>query len=122
VTGRARFGAVAGAAVLTVPALGGCGDGSPPTDSAPVSSETGGASTTHGRRVRHDRLGHRGHLSDPSAVAVDGDTATVIYDVLFGGTAADEDLTGTMSMVDGTWVVSRTELCSFMASARTPCP
>ncbi|HSL57978.1 MAG TPA: hypothetical protein VK866_09070 [Acidimicrobiales bacterium] len=58
----------------------------------------------------------------PSEVVVDGDTATVTYDVLFGGNAAYEDQTGSISLVDGTWVVSRDEFCSFMSSARTPCP
>jgi iron complex transport system substrate-binding protein len=59
---------------------------------------------------------------DPTAVTVDGDTATVTYDVLFGGTAAYEDQTGQLTRVDGVWTVARSEFCSFMASARTPCP
>jgi iron complex transport system substrate-binding protein len=58
---------------------------------------------------------------DPTGVAVDGDVATVTYDVLFGGTAAYSDQTGTLTNVDGTWQVGRDEFCSFMASARTPC-
>jgi iron complex transport system substrate-binding protein len=57
----------------------------------------------------------------PSGVARARGTATVTNDVLFGGTAAYEDLTGTLSLVDGTCMVRRTEFCSFMASARTPC-
>jgi iron complex transport system substrate-binding protein len=59
---------------------------------------------------------------DPTAVEVDGDTATITYDVLFGGTAAYTDQTGTMTLVDGLWVVSRDEFCGFMASARNACP
>lgn len=59
---------------------------------------------------------------EPTDVIVDGDAATVTYDVLFGGTVAYSALEGTMSLVDGTWVVSRTEFCSFMASARNACP
>jgi iron complex transport system substrate-binding protein len=58
----------------------------------------------------------------PTAVVVDGDAATVTYDVLFGDNVAYGDLTGVISLVDGTWVVSRTEFCSFMASARNACP
>lgn len=58
----------------------------------------------------------------PTGVAIDGDTATVTYDVLFGGSAAYTALTGTMTVVDDTWTVGRDEFCGFMASARTPCP
>jgi iron complex transport system substrate-binding protein len=58
----------------------------------------------------------------PGDVVVEGDTATVTYDVLFGGNPAYEGQTGTIELVDGTWVVSRDEFCSFMSSARTPCP
>lgn len=59
---------------------------------------------------------------EPTAVTIDGETATVAYDVLFGGTAAYTDQTGTLDMIDGVWVVPRSEFCSFMASARNPCP
>ncbi|MFQ5556485.1 MAG: hypothetical protein ACE5GB_03110 [Acidimicrobiales bacterium] len=57
----------------------------------------------------------------PTAAAVEGDTATITYDVLFGGTAAYTDLAGTVERIDGRWVVSRQEYCGFLASARTPC-
>lgn len=58
----------------------------------------------------------------PTDVTVDGDTATVVYDVMFGDAAAYTALTGTITLIDGTWVVSRAEFCSFMASARNACP
>ena len=58
----------------------------------------------------------------PTEVVVDGDTATVTYDVMFGETAAYTDQEGSIALVDGTWVVSRAEFCSFMASARNDCP
>jgi iron complex transport system substrate-binding protein len=58
----------------------------------------------------------------PTAVTVDGDSASVTYDVMFGGTAAYTALTGTISLIDGTWVVSRAEFCGFMSSARNACP
>jgi iron complex transport system substrate-binding protein len=58
----------------------------------------------------------------PTSTRIDGDIATITYDVLFGDQAAYSDLTGLIDNVDGTWVVPRTEFCSFMASARTPCP
>jgi iron complex transport system substrate-binding protein len=58
----------------------------------------------------------------PTEVVVDGDAATVTYDVMFGATAAYTALTGQIALVDGTWVVSRNEFCGFMASARNACP
>jgi iron complex transport system substrate-binding protein len=58
----------------------------------------------------------------PTEVVVDGDTATVTYDVMFGATAAYTALTGSIELVDGTWIVSRAEFCGFMASARNACP
>ena len=59
---------------------------------------------------------------DPTSVVVDGDTATVTYDVLFGTNPAYTALTGDIHLVDDAWVVSRDEFCGFMSSARTPCP
>jgi iron complex transport system substrate-binding protein len=58
----------------------------------------------------------------PTDVAVHGATATVTYDVLFGGTVAYSALEGSISLIDGTWVVGRDEFCGFMASARNACP
>jgi iron complex transport system substrate-binding protein len=56
------------------------------------------------------------------SITVDGDTAEVTYDLLFGGTPTYPDLTGDALRVDGTWVVSRELFCSIMASARVGCP
>ena len=58
---------------------------------------------------------------EPTAVSIEGDVATVTYNVLFGGSAAYSDLSGEMQLVDGVWVVSRDTFCGFMSSARTPC-
>ena len=58
---------------------------------------------------------------EPTAVSIDGDVATITYNVLFGGSAAYSDLSGEMRLTDGVWVVSRDTFCGFMASARTPC-
>jgi len=55
-------------------------------------------------------------------ITVDGDSAEVIYDFLFGGTPTYPDLTGDAVRVDGTWKVSRTMFCSIMSSARVGCP
>jgi iron complex transport system substrate-binding protein len=57
----------------------------------------------------------------PTDVTVDGDVATVTYDVLFGENPAYGDQAGELTLVDGVWTVSREEFCSFMASARNPC-
>ncbi|WP_420619114.1 hypothetical protein [Candidatus Poriferisocius sp.] len=62
-----------------------------------------------------------GFSMEPTAVDISGDEATITYNVLFGGNAAYEDLTGEIQRVDGTWTVSREAYCGFLASARTPC-
>ena len=58
---------------------------------------------------------------EPTAAAIDGDTATITYNVMFAEAAAYEDLTGEIQRVNGTWTVSREVYCGFLASARTPC-
>lgn len=65
--------------------------------------------------------GMGGIALEPTGAIVEGDTATVTYDVLFGGNTAYDDLSGTITLIDGTWVVGRDEFCGFLASARTPC-
>lgn len=62
-----------------------------------------------------------GFSMEPTAVDISGDEAIITYNVLFGGNAAYEDLTGEIQRVDGTWTVSREAYCGFLASARTPC-
>ena len=59
---------------------------------------------------------------DPTDVVIEGDSATVTYDVLFGGTPAYTAQTGTLTRIDGVWRLAKAEFCSFMASARNPCP
>lgn len=58
----------------------------------------------------------------PTGVVIDGDTATITYDVLFGGAAAYEALTKTITRVDGAWIVSQAAFCEFLSSARVACP
>ena len=58
----------------------------------------------------------------PTAVVINGDQAAVTYDVLFGTTTQYRALKGEALREAGAWKVSRKEFCSFMASARTPCP
>ncbi len=57
----------------------------------------------------------------PKKITVDGDTAEVIYDLLFGGTPTYPDLTGDAVRIDGTWQVTREMFCSIMTSARVGC-
>ncbi len=57
----------------------------------------------------------------PTRAVIEGDVATITYDVLFGGSPAYTDLEGAISLVDGTWVVGRDTYCGFLAQARTPC-
>jgi iron complex transport system substrate-binding protein len=57
----------------------------------------------------------------PTSIVITGDTAAVTYDVMFAGQVAYQGQEGTVERVDGEWVVSRDEFCSFMASARNPC-
>lgn len=58
----------------------------------------------------------------PSSVTVNGDTADVTYDLLFGGTPTYPDLTGDAVLIDDTWKVTRVMFCAMMASARVGCP
>ncbi len=66
--------------------------------------------------------GFGGISLEPTGVTVDGGSATITYDVNFGENPAYGDQTGTVTLVDGVWTVSRDEFCSFMSSARVPCP
>jgi iron complex transport system substrate-binding protein len=58
----------------------------------------------------------------PTAVTITGTSGAVTYDVYFGSNAQYKALKGTIEQRGGTWTVTRAEFCSFMASARTPCP
>ncbi|MGA9277331.1 iron-siderophore ABC transporter substrate-binding protein [Ilumatobacter sp.] len=58
----------------------------------------------------------------PTDVEVKGDSAEIVYDVNFGENPAYTDQTGSIDLVDGTWIVSQDEFCAFMSSARVPCP
>lgn len=57
----------------------------------------------------------------PTGAVIEGDTATITYDVMFGESPAYQDLEGVIELIDGTWVVSRDTYCGFLAQARTPC-
>ncbi len=57
-----------------------------------------------------------------TSVTVDGDSASVTYDLLFGGTPTYPDLQGDAVLIDGTWKITRTMFCAIMSSARVGCP
>jgi iron complex transport system substrate-binding protein len=57
-----------------------------------------------------------------SAVAIDGDTAVITYDLLFGGNPTYPDLTGPAVKAADGWKITREGFCSLMASARVGCP
>lgn len=63
----------------------------------------------------------QGITLEPTAITIDGDTATITYDILFAGTSAYQDQTGEMVRQDGQWKVTTEQFCAFMATARTPC-
>ena len=57
-----------------------------------------------------------------TAVSVDGDTATVTYDLLFAGNPSYPDLTGEAVKTAEGWKITRAGFCSLMSSARVGCP
>ncbi len=57
-----------------------------------------------------------------SSVTINGDTADVTYDLLFGGTPTYPDLSGDAVLRDGTWKITRDMFCAMMGSARVGCP
>ena len=58
---------------------------------------------------------------NPTSATINGDVATIIYDVYFGDSPAYTDLDRVITRVDGVWVVTEEDFCGFLASARTPC-
>ena len=58
----------------------------------------------------------------PTAAVIDGDSATITYDVLFGSAVAYQSLDKTINRVNGKWVVPTKVFCEFLTAARVPCP
>lgn len=94
---------------------------SPYEDKAPyIEDPTGLEETVAEYLTTGESMGGIGVL--PTAVAINGDTATVTYDLLFGGNPTYPDLTGeAVKMADG-WKITRAGFCSLMSSARVGCP
>ena len=59
---------------------------------------------------------------DPKRVVVEGDTAVVSYDFLFGGSPSYTDLTGDAVRTAARWQITREMFCGIMRSARSACP
>jgi len=57
-----------------------------------------------------------------TAVTIEGDTAKVTYDLLFGGNPTYPNLSGDAVKTADGWQVPRKMFCSLMASARVGCP
>jgi hypothetical protein len=57
-----------------------------------------------------------------TAAGVDGDEASVVYDLYFGENPFQTDQLGSAVRTDGTWQVSRAFFCSIMELARVACP
>ncbi len=57
-----------------------------------------------------------------TAVSIEGDTAKVSYDLLFGGNPTYPNLSGTAVKTADGWKVPRKMFCSLMSSARVGCP
>jgi len=55
-------------------------------------------------------------------VAIDGESAEVLYDLMFNNRPTYPDQSGTAILTADGWKVPRTAFCSMMASARVPCP
>lgn len=58
----------------------------------------------------------------PLEVTIDGDTAVVTYQILFGGSPSYSPQTGAAIKVDDTWKVTREAFCALMTLARGGCP
>ncbi len=56
------------------------------------------------------------------AVTIQGDTATVIYTLMFGGNPAYPGLEGDAMRTEEGWKISREMFCGIMTSARVGCP
>lgn len=55
-------------------------------------------------------------------VVIDGESAEVLYDLMFNNNPTYLDQSGTAVLTADGWKVPRNAFCSLMASARVPCP
>jgi hypothetical protein len=59
---------------------------------------------------------------DIKEVIIDGETATLTYDLLFNDNPTYPDLTGRAVLTEVGWQVPRSTFCALMSSARVGCP
>ncbi len=83
--------------------------------------ETGENLRTSNERYAGSGQSVGGITMSPKSAVIEGNVASITYDVEFSGNAAYRDLVGTIELVDGTWVVSRDEYCGILTSARSAC-
>ena len=55
-------------------------------------------------------------------VVIDGESAEVLYDLMFNNRPTYPDQSGTALLTADGWKIPRAAFCSLMASARVPCP
>ena len=63
-----------------------------------------------------------GILLEAKEAGIEGDQATVVYDLLFAGNPFQTDQVGDAVRTDDTWQVTRDFFCSIMELARVGCP
>ena len=57
----------------------------------------------------------------PKSAQIEGNKATVVYDVYFGDAPAYNDLQRSLYLVEGIWQVTESDFCDFLSAAQTPC-
>lgn len=85
-----------------------------------IDGPTGLEAAVEGYRAAGDGVGGIG--LEVTQTGVLDDRASVVYDLLFGGSPFQTDQIGEAMRTDGTWVVSRDYFCSIVALARVSCP
>jgi hypothetical protein len=58
----------------------------------------------------------------PLEVVIDGDTAEIVYQILFAGNPSYSPQSGSAVKVDDTWQVTREAFCALMVLAQGGCP
>ena len=58
----------------------------------------------------------------PTRATINGDSATVVFDVAMGGSITATDFTADLTLIDGVWVASRSQVCTYVALIGVQCP
>ncbi len=67
-----------------------------------------------------DQMGGVGVM--PTAVVIDGDTAEITYDILFGGNPSYPGQVGDAVKTADGWKITKESFCALMTLARGGCP